>query len=275
MRDYQTMKKYRIDVSRNIGKVIFVVEGGRPEGGTELRLLKAIFTDILGYETHELRRCTDEEFVLHGSNPNSVVYGLNLAKNQLTQLTEQSIDSLFHRLRTELGLKPENCPVFFLYDRDVKSYGRNELRGRYVKRYTDPYGTKAGDQGQLLLSYPSVESYTLSCFRTALGQKRYELGADLKKDIAQLNTKAETKISETDIQTEEHLICAAEKMDAALSELGCAQYDLDDLASTLLAAYDGEQKLYDTEGGFSLLSLISLALMELNVLVEVEEDRKL
>ena len=35
------MKKYRIDKTKNIGNVIFVVEGGRLEtGGTELRLLK-------------------------------------------------------------------------------------------------------------------------------------------------------------------------------------------------------------------------------------------
>ena len=48
------MKKYRIDKTKNIGNVIFVVEGGRPEtGGTELRLLKKIFADILGYEVQE------------------------------------------------------------------------------------------------------------------------------------------------------------------------------------------------------------------------------
>ncbi|SEF39938.1 hypothetical protein SAMN04487934_10118 [Eubacterium ruminantium] len=35
------MKKYSLDKTKNIGNVIFVVEGGRPEtGGTELRLLK-------------------------------------------------------------------------------------------------------------------------------------------------------------------------------------------------------------------------------------------
>lgn len=48
------MKKYRIDKTKNIGNVIFVVEGGRPEtGGTELRLLKKIFADILEYEVQE------------------------------------------------------------------------------------------------------------------------------------------------------------------------------------------------------------------------------
>lgn len=45
------MKKYKIDKLKNIGNVIFVVEGGRQDtGGTELRLLKKIFSDILGYE---------------------------------------------------------------------------------------------------------------------------------------------------------------------------------------------------------------------------------
>lgn len=53
------MKKYRIDKSKMIGNVIFVVEGGRPDtGGTELRLLKRIFADILEYEVQELRRGT-------------------------------------------------------------------------------------------------------------------------------------------------------------------------------------------------------------------------
>ena len=63
------MKKYRIDKTKNIGNVIFVVEGGRPEtGGTELRLLKKIFADILEYEVQELRRGS-EEFIGYGKNP--------------------------------------------------------------------------------------------------------------------------------------------------------------------------------------------------------------
>ena len=58
------MKKYKIDKMKNIGNVIFVVEGGRPEtGGTELRLLKKIFADILGYEVQELRRGSEESAI--------------------------------------------------------------------------------------------------------------------------------------------------------------------------------------------------------------------
>ena len=88
------MKKYRIDKTKNIGNVIFVVEGARPEtGGTELRLLKKIFADILGYEVQELRRGS-EEFIGYGQNPNFRVFALNLPKNQLTQLTEEIMNEL-------------------------------------------------------------------------------------------------------------------------------------------------------------------------------------
>lgn len=157
------MKRYRIDKNKNIGNVIFIVEGGRKKtGGTELRLLKKIFADILGYEVQELRRGS-EEFIGYGCNPQFRVFALNLPKNQLTQLTEDAIDALFCRLREEFGIKPEDCPIFFIYDRDALSYKRNELRGKYVKKYTDPYGNDNGDQGQLLLSYPAIESYLLSC----------------------------------------------------------------------------------------------------------------
>lgn len=152
MRGCLYMKKYKIDKSKNIGNVIFVVEGGRADtGGTELRLLKKIFVDVLDYEVQELRRGS-MEFIAHGNNSNYHVFALNLDKNQLTQLNEDSLDKLFYRIRNEFKIKPEDCPVFFLYDRDVLSYHRNELRGKYVKKYTDPYGTDDGTQGQLLLS---------------------------------------------------------------------------------------------------------------------------
>ncbi|MDY4000163.1 MAG: hypothetical protein SOY73_13925 [Blautia sp.] len=101
-------RKYRVDKSKIIGNVIFVVEGGRPEtGGTELRLLKRIFSDVLKYEVQELRRGS-EEFIGYGNNKSSRVFALNLPKNQLTQLTEDAMDQLFNRLKTEFSIKPED-----------------------------------------------------------------------------------------------------------------------------------------------------------------------
>lgn len=182
------MGKYIINKEKNIGNVIFVVEGGRKDsGGTELRLLKKIFVDILDYQVQELRRGCDE-FKAHGKHLNYNVFALNLEKNQLTELKEESIDLLFARLREEFKLKPEDCPIFFLYDRDVLSYKLNVLENAYVKKYVDPYGSETGEQGQLLLSYPSIEGYFLSCFKDDIINYEFKLGSDIKpfalKEIA-------------------------------------------------------------------------------------------
>lgn len=259
------MKNYKIDKAKNIGNVIFVVEGGRPDtGGTELRLLKKIFADILGYEVQELRRGTDE-FIGHGSNPQFRVFALNLPKNQLTQMTEEALDELYHRLDEEFNIKPDDCPIFYLYDRDYLSYKRNELRAKYVMKYTDPYGDKEGNLGQLLLSYPSVESYLLSCVQDDVFLQSYFLGKDLKPELTKVG------FSEEDIDTEDYLIHAATEMDKGLNEFGLGSYDLDNLAPTLLGVYDYQQEKQKTDETFSLISLVSMALLELGIITECDE----
>ena len=279
------MKKYKIDKDKNIGNVIFVVEGGRPEtGGTELRLLKKIFADILGYEVQELRRGSDE-FIGHGSNPQFRVFALNLPKNQLTQLTEEALDELFCRLREDFEIKPENCPIFFLYDRDVLSYKTNELRGRYVKKYTDPYGNDNGDQGQLLLSYPAIESYLLSCLKDNTSKHSCKMGPEAKTlltdticpenctDKEELHMRMiDYVFSEEMSEAEKRLIHSVTEMDNGLEAMDITTYDLDALASTLLAVYDYQQQKYITENTFSLFSLVGMALLELGVIVEYDEE---
>lgn len=279
------MKKYKIDKTKNIGNVIFVVEGGRPEtGGTELKLLKKIFVDILDYEVQELRR-ESEEFIGHGRLSQFHVFALNLPKNQLTQLTEESIDLLFQRLRNEFHIKPEDCPIYFLYDRDVLSYHRNELRGKYVKKYTDPYGTADGNQGQLLLSYPAIESYLLSCLKDNTIALSCKLGQDTKNLLSKalcpdhyenketVHQKAVDLVFTNDPSvSEHHLLHSIYEMDAGLKAMGISEYDLDNLSNTLLNVYDYEQKLYIQEESFSVLSLVGMALLELGVIVESDED---
>lgn len=253
---------YELDKNKNIGTVIFVVEGGRPiTGGTELKLLKAVFADILGYEVQELRRGSDE-FIGHGANKFSRIFALNLPKNQLTQMTDEALDVLFRRIRDDFKVKPEDCPIFYLYDRDYLSYKPNELRTRYVQKYSNPYTNDTGDQGQLLLSYPSVESYLLSCFNTEVYKERYFLGKDIKANVKEQGISVDTINSST------HIINALEEMNNGLSSFGIDSYDLDNLGPTLLKVYDIQQAILKEEKAFSVLSLISMALLELGVIIE-------
>lgn len=273
------MKNYKIDKTKNIGNVIFVVEGGRAEtGGAELRLLKKVFVDIMGYEIQELRRGS-EEFIGHGMNSSSCVFALNLPKNQLTELTEDAVDELFCRLKEEFKLKPEDCPVFFLYDRDVLSYSKNELRGKYVRKYTDPYGTAEGNQGQLLLSYPSIESFLLSCIKDESVNVTSRLGRDAKILLAKELCSSEDENTVIDVvftkqpqKAEERLVHAIQEMDNGLRKMGVHTYDLDKLESTLLEVYDYQQRKYNEEITFSFLSLAGMALLELGVIVESEDE---
>ena len=260
------INKYIVNQNRNIGTVIFIVEGGRENtGGTELRLLKSIFADFLGYRVDELRRGTDE-FIAHGSNPYSRVFALNLPKNQLTQLTEESLDKLYERLRDDFKVKPEDCPVFFIYDRDYKSYHPNELFNPYIKKYTDPYSNDYGDQGQLLLSYPCIESYILSLILDDVYKNKYLLGKDLKKDkdIIQF-LDFSNNINET------CLIHAVEEMNNGLLSFNIESYDIDNLAPTLIKMYEEQQKTFKSENGFPLFSFLSMALLELGIIQPIDE----
>lgn len=146
------------------------------------------------------------------------------------------------------------------------SYKRNELRGKYVKKYTDPYGDENGNLGQLLLSYPAVESYLLSCIQDDVFSEAFFLGKDLKPELDKIG------FSEEGISDEDHLIHAAIEMDKGLSEFGLCPYDLDNLAPTLLGVYDYQQEKHKTDESFSLLSLISMALLELGIIVECDEE---
>lgn len=285
MRDCHRMKKYKIDRSKNIGNVIFVVEGGRPEtGGTELRLLKKIFADILGYEVQELRRGCDE-FIGHGVNPQYRVFALNLPKNQLTQMTDDALDTLYARISGEFGIKPEDCPIFYLYDRDYLSYKPNELRGKYVKRYTDPYSNENGDIGQLLLSYPAIESYLMSCLQDDTYKQLFFLGKELKPELdrivfpdgsaenVDLHQKIVDRVFTDDMcEAENRLIHSVTEMDKGLQAVGLGDYDLDNLAPTLLNIYDKQQEKYALDKAFSLISLVVMAFLELGVIVECDEE---
>ena len=279
------MKKYKIDKTKNMGNVIFIVEGGRPEtGGTELRLLKKIFADILNYEVQELRRGSDE-FIGYGKNPQFRVFALNLPKNQLTQLTEDALDLLFRRLREEFNIKPEDCPIFYLYDRDAKSYKRNELRSRYVKKYTDPYSNEQGDQGQLLLSYPAIESFLLSCIKDNVFTSSALLGMDAKSMLTS-TIYTDTISSKTDLHlqtidtvfsddpptAENRLLHSVKEMDLGLNAMGISTYDLDHLAPVLMDVYDYQQKKYTEENLFSFFSLVGMAFLELGIIAEIEDD---
>ena len=118
----------------------------------------------------------------------------------------------------------------------------------------------------MLLSYPCIESYLLSCVDSDVYRQSYRLGKELKPIMKSRG------ISEERINTEAHLILAAEEMDKGLDAFSLGEYDLDRLADTLTELYEAQQDKYDTDKKFSLLSLVSMALLELGIIIEDESE---
>ena len=68
------------------------------------------------------------------------------------------------------------------------------------------------------------------------------------------------------------MIHAATEMDKCLDSFGLGSYNLDDLAPVMLDAYEIQQAKQKSDGTFSLLSFISMALLELGLIIEAEEE---
>lgn len=252
-------KHYIVRHDKNVGTVIFILEGSK----TEFQLLNKIFVDLLGYQIHELRRTKAQGFELRGSNPYSRIVALNLKSNFLFGINQDELDQLFVLIAQELKIKPEDVPIYYLYDRDVKSYEIDEVR-EYVERYQDPYGTIEGDQGQLLLSYPSIESYMVSCFQEDAFTLEYELGKALKQDAAQNGHTIQM------IKKNSQIIHAADELNRAIEHHGIDEYDLDRLGDVLLSLYNHQQDEYLEKNTFRLLSTLSFAFLELGIIEETD-----
>ena len=61
-------------------------------------------------------------------------------------------------------------------------------------------------------------------------------------------------------------------MDGGLEMMGVQGYDLDNLAPLLLEVYDYQQQKYIEEDVFSVFLLVGMALLELGVIIEEDEE---
>ena len=176
----------RLNENKSIGTVIFIVEGQH----FEFSIVKRIFLQILGYEYHEKRR-GKSQYLTKGNNPTSKVFVLNAESSNLDSLENETyLDQIYEELSNEFSINIDDSAIFFLFDRDPESnkkYKHGNTEDEYLKLhnyYANPWendDNRVG--GQLLLSYPSMESYEISNFIDDSHKIQYGLGHKLKKYI--------------------------------------------------------------------------------------------
>lgn len=247
----------KINKDKHIGRVLFIVEGSR----YEFVLLKRIFCNILGFSYIEKRR-NKADYYVRENDPHSKIAVINTQESNIKDITDNEtyLENIYATLIEDYKFPVDEAAIYYLFDRDPESNTDVTRIKDYIGELKNPYENENFKAGQLLLSYPSLESYTVSCFRDKSSSITFKLGSELKTFIGenvviQLNKLDEEKI--------EH---AASEFLKFLEAEGL-MFDIDDFSGTSCMVFEKEEE-YFKAGGFRLFSMLTLAFMQLGIIEE-------
>jgi len=247
----------KLNKEKHIGRVLFIVEGSH----TEFSVLRRIFCNLLGYSYIEKRRNRPTYFASTQDRFSQVAV-INTHDSNIRSITENEtyLDDVFDALREQYHFPVDQCAIYYLFDRDPKSNTDSALIEQYILSLANPYDNDDGFKaGQLLLSYPSIESYIISNFKEETSSLRFMLGKDAKTYIG----------ANTDIQTnkisEETLMKAANEFLKYLESEQVA-LDIDKFAEASHTIFTKQETEYLSGAGFSVFSMLTLAFLQMGIL---------
>ena len=254
--NYQdTIKSLKINIKRNIGTVILVVEGEE----YEFKLLKKIFRDILHYQLLTKKRGQNKfkeynEFVMKG-NENSRVIIINTKNSNIGTIENDNEyrNELYKLMYEKYGLDTKNFPIYFIWDRDSES-NKSEIVIKLLKKLTSPYENEEYENGLLLLSYPCCESYTISCFE----KEKNIVQEDIKKYLIKNNYDV-SRIDRYKIQY------AALEMIKKIKRFGI-NFSLKNISFINIRVFEKEEEYFKKNENYILISFISVILIDLGVI---------
>lgn len=246
----------RLNKDKHIGRVLFVVEGGR----YEFSLLQKIFVDIFHYDYLEKRRDKPDRFI-SGSDHNSRIAVVNASESNIRDITEnpEYLDEVFTLLTMKYDYPVDQSAIYYLFDRDPESNTDTDRIREYIDTLRDPYDNGNLRAGQLLLSYPSIESYTITAFNGASDDIRFILGRDAKNYIS-----ANPEIQLNKLGDDE-IISAA---NVFLEYMGSyvETVDIDDFAPMSKRIFEEQEIRYMKGEGYRLISMLTLAFLQMGII---------
>ena len=252
-----------LNKSKSIGKVLFVVEGG----WTEPYILRRIFTTIFDYQFETVLR--DKKYSKYNSKENatSQVFVINAEESNIKNIDKdnQFLNRLFAELIENYDFDVDNAAIYYLFDRDSKSntdvaFIKDMLSVLVNARDNEGYER----QGMLLMSYPSIESFTVSNFEENSFNKSFDTGHNVKIYAHSQNFNNQ-KLSE------DTLLHATSELLNALKVIEQKNFDIESFGDTSRKVFEYEERTYQKTSQYRLLSLVVIALIDLG-LVEVEEQ---
>lgn len=251
----------RLNKNKSIGKVLFIVEGGR----TEPYILRRIFTTVFDYQLETILREKGYHKYNSKENATSQVFVINAEESNIKNIEKdnQFLNNLFAELIENYDFDIDNAAIYYLFDRDNKSNTDMEFVKDMVSVLVNARDNEGYDrQGMLLLSYPAIESFTVSNFAENCFDLSFDTGNDVKQYAHEMNFNHQ-KISENT------LLDATGELLSALRRIEQKDFDIDSFGETSKNVFDYEEKEYQSTNRYRLLSLLAIALLDLG-LIEVE-----
>ncbi len=258
--------KIEFHKGKPIGKVLFIVEGTR----TEPYILKKIFTQIYDYQIDTKLRGKNYRQYNSKNDPYSKIYVINTQESNIKfiQKDDGFLDNLFRELIEEYDFDIDNAAIFYVFDRDDKSNTDSEFfKTLLAKLVNSRDNTESDRQGLLLLSYPSVESFTLSCFRDNAHDLEFETGQKLKTFLGS------QKINHQNID-ESALLHATSEMLSALGIINDCNYDLDDFSKCNIDVFEFEERNKANCDLYRCMSLFTICLLDLGLIELISPDNE-
>ena len=247
----------KINKNKSIGRVLYIVEGGR----SEFSLLRRIFCNVLGYEYIEKRR-DKADFFRNKNTSTSKVAVINTEESNISDVCDANcyLDCVFELLISKYDFPVDRSAIYYLFDRDPKSNVDVELIKRIIFTLTNPYENENGLRGGLLLlSYPSIESYDIASFVDDTHLLEIALGTEAKSYVASNKMIQLNKISEVTIEK-----ASCEMMKYLQSE--GIDLDIDNFSDTNINVFMKQEENYHLHSKYRLLSLLSVSFIQLGII---------
>ena len=255
------MEGIKINKQKALGTVVYIVEGKKDEHN----IFKNIFEKIFSIEPIKCRSLkTDLLKYKLTNNRDSQVFILNSKDSSIHSLDNLDyIKNMFHKINKELNIDIFNSAIYYIWDRDRESNSKEKIE-EMIKKYYNSRDNEYELQGLLLLSYPSVESFMISCFEKPMPNEKID---NLKKYVKSNRYNAD-KIDDSKIEMAiKNFIESYRKIlnkDFNITDIDLSMSDINK------SLFDFEEKYYNTNKFYYYFSCIMISLFDLGVF-EIED----
>ena len=242
----------KINESKSIGSVIYIVEGDIDEAN----ILSTIYTK-LGYSVITYDKNKDIIHLINDSNKYSRVFIIPAEFSAISRfdIEEEYYDHIFTKLRI-YNLDYDNSAVYFIFDRDRISNRPSKII-KNMSIFSNSRDNGDLKNGLFLMSYPCIESIYLNFIND---KNEFKNGKSIKEYVAD---KKEIKANNL-----VDAFCAIKDVIEEAIQENFRVDMLDDFKTYNCNIFEYEEKYYKDNKLYRTLSLIILSFLDLGIIDE-------